>query len=134
VAAGTRAGSRRRSATLSGASRRPAAKQSCSVSETTLSAVRFVTRLLTVALVGASAACANAPSTSVTLLDRLGGEAMVDTIAARLVEGFASSPDGLRAFDRVKLPRVKRGLGEFLCVVADGPSDYAGDEMRICQT
>ena len=93
--------------------------------------VRFVTRLLTVALVGALAACASAPSTSVTLYDRLGGATMVDTIAARLVEGFASSPDGLRAFDRVKLPRVKRGLGEFLCVVADGPCDYAGDDMKV---
>jgi|LNFM01.1.fsa_nt_gb hemoglobin len=94
-------------------------------------AFRFVTSLLTVVLAGALTACASTPPATVTLYDRLGGAVTVQAIAARVIDGFATAPDGARAFDRVKLPRVKRGLGEFLCVLADGPCHYSGDDMKV---
>ena len=91
---------------------------------------RKLSLLLTVALCAALAGCANGRPAPASLYEQLGGAPMMSTIASRVIEGFASSPDGHRAFDRVKLPRVKRGLEAFLCVVAHGPCVYDGDDMQ----
>lgn len=56
---------------------------------------------------------------------------MLEQITTRLVQGFAHSADGRRAFDRVRLARVERQLAEFLCALADGPCTYDGDDMRL---
>lgn len=87
--------------------------------------------LVTVVAACALAACSTLSPTPRSLYERLGGRAMIDTIATQLVAGFARSADGHRAFDRVRLVRVQRQLGEFLCVVADGPCTYDGDDMRL---
>lgn len=87
--------------------------------------------LVTVIVGAALAACSTLSPTPPSLYERLGGQTMIDTIATQLVSGFAASADGHRAFDRVRLDRVQRQLGEFLCVVADGPCSYDGDDMRL---
>lgn len=87
--------------------------------------------VVTVVLVCTLAGCASLSGPPATLYARLGGKPMIDRIASGLVQAFAHSADGHRAFDRVRLSRVERQLGDFLCVVADGPCDYRGDEMRL---
>ncbi|MGD9601942.1 MAG: group 1 truncated hemoglobin [Gammaproteobacteria bacterium] len=58
---------------------------------------------------------------------RLGGQPVIDAVVSDLLDGFAVSPDGRRSFDRVRLPRVKRLIGEHLCVLTGGPCTYTGD-------
>lgn len=86
--------------------------------------------LLKVPMGTALAACASVRPAPASLYGQLGGAPMLEAISARLIDGFAISPDGSRAFDRVKLPRVKRGLEAFLCVLANGPCAYDGDDMQ----
>jgi len=62
-----------------------------------------------------------------SLYARLGGQPVIDAVVSDLLDGFAASPDGRRSFERVRLPRVKRLLGELLCVLTGGPCTYSGD-------
>lgn len=87
--------------------------------------------VVTVSITCALGGCSSLAPPPQTLYERLGGARGVDELATRLVNGFAHSPYGRRAFDRVRLPRVIRQLGSFLCVLADGPCVHTGDDMRV---
>lgn len=87
--------------------------------------------LIAVVLASALAACATPSAGPRSLYTRFGGESVVNAIAADTIDTFAQAPDGARAFQRVKLPRVKKHLAEFLCVLMNGPCSYGGDEMAV---
>jgi hemoglobin len=90
-------------------------------------------RYAMIAVIWASAlvACAAPGTTTSSLYDRFGGEALVKVVADDAIDAIAAAPDGQRAFDRVKLPRVKQHLAEFLCVLMNGPCTYRGDDMTV---
>lgn len=77
------------------------------------------------------AACGMQPLHQRTLFEQLGGEQGLRTVADSTIQNFAESDDGRRAFDRVKRKRVIARLYEFLCVTADGPCIYKGEDMAL---
>jgi len=64
-----------------------------------------------------------------SLYQQLGGETVLRAVASDTVDTIADSAEGQRSFAQVKRPRVKARLFEFLCVTADGPCEYKGDDM-----
>jgi len=87
--------------------------------------------LIAVILASALAACATPSAGPRSLYTRFGGEPVVNAIAADTLDAISQAPDGVRAFDRVKLPRAKKHLAEFLCVLMNGPCSYGGDDMVL---
>lgn len=78
---------------------------------------------------GFSATAATAVDDS--LYQRLGGQAVLKTVSARLIDVASSAPETGRSFAKVNLERVKDKLAEQLCAITGGPCTYTGDDMRL---
>lgn len=85
--------------------------------------------LLGALLLGLASFAAQAQSG--TLYERLGGDSGVKMIASDLIDATRADPRGGRTFqEKVDIPRVKRLLAEQICMLAQGPCQYGGDNMR----
>ena len=89
------------------------------------------TPLLAVVLGATLTACASFTAPPSTLYQRFGGEPVIRAVVADLIDEYAASPDGQRAFEHVKLARVKHHIEEQFCALTDGPCEYAGDDMHL---
>ena len=61
----------------------------------------------------------------------MGGEPVITAVVDDLIDRYSQSPDGLRAFESVKLDRLKQHIAEQFCALTDGPCTYGGDDMRL---
>lgn len=87
--------------------------------------------LLAVVLGATLTACASFTAPPATLYQRFGGEPVIRAVVADLIDDYAASPDGQRAFEHVKLAQLKKHIEEQFCALTDGPCKYAGDDMRV---
>ncbi len=76
---------------------------------------------------GAPAAPATA---SATLFERLGGEATLRPVVARVIERTAADPRSHHHFEGVRLPYLKDSIYKFICRVSGGDCDYDGETMQ----
>lgn len=66
-----------------------------------------------------------------SLYERLGGDSGVKVIASDLIDATRADPHSGRTLqEKVDIPRVKRLLAEQICMLAQGPCQYSGDNMR----
>jgi hemoglobin len=65
-----------------------------------------------------------------SLYARMGGKEVINAIADELIEHSATDPKLKRSFEKSNIPRVKKLLGEQLCVLTGGPCVYSGDAMK----
>lgn len=75
------------------------------------------------------AACAAAPTTPLTLYERLGGAKQVDAVVGRLIDRSAADPRTRRSFDGIKLKALKESLAQQICAVSGGGCRYEGETM-----
>ena len=87
--------------------------------------------LIAVALGTALTACATLTAAPSSLYERLGGEPVIRAVVADLIDEYAASPDGKRAFERVNLSKIKQHIEEQFCALTDGPCHYTGDTMHV---
>jgi hemoglobin len=94
-----------------------------------LRTLRLLALASIVAIANSASAAPDAPG-SPSLYDRIGGGAMLTSIARNLIDASAADPRTARSWDKVGLERVKSVLAEYLCSIAGGPCVYQGDTMK----
>lgn len=67
----------------------------------------------------------------IDLYTRLGGEQTLQIVVHKLVERVHTDTKTQRSFKDSNLARIESKLYEQLCVLAHGPCQYTGDEMKL---
>jgi hemoglobin len=65
-----------------------------------------------------------------TLFDRIGGEAVLRPVVARVVDRTAADPRSHHHFDGVRLSYLKDSIYKFICRLGGGGCDYDGETMQ----
>ncbi len=89
----------------------------------------FVTLCLAAPASWAGTPAAPSPA-SATLFERLGGEAKLRPVVARVIDRTAADPRSHHHFEGVRLPYLKDSIYKFLCRVSGGDCDYDGETMQ----
>lgn len=66
-----------------------------------------------------------------SLFNRLGGMPVLQRVSNQLIDLASTEAVTKRSFNRVNLDRVKEKLAEQFCVLAGGPCQYSGDDMKL---
>lgn len=74
---------------------------------------------------------AGAVSADDSLFNRLGGMPVLQKVSSQLIDLASTEAVTKRSFNRVNLDRVKEKLAEQFCVLAGGPCQYTGDDMKL---
>jgi len=105
---------------------------------TSIETYHMMTRALCNALAGlclalllAPATAGTAPTSSTsTLFQRIGGEAVLRPVVAQVVDRTAADPRSHHHFDGVRLPYLKDSIYKFICQLSGGGCDYDGETMQ----
>jgi hemoglobin len=68
--------------------------------------------------------------TADSLYARIGGQPVIDAIAADTIDQVAADPHLNQSFEGTNLKRIKRLLAEQICDLTGGPCHYSGDTMH----
>jgi hemoglobin len=86
--------------------------------------------VLLLALLGTIAAASAAES----LFHRIGGMAVITSVADETVGAASSDPRTKRTFEGINLTRLKLSVATHLCNVSGGPCKYEGEDMVVAHT
>lgn len=76
-------------------------------------------------------ACAHTTKESnISLYDQLGQYEGIDSIVLELIYVIAEDERVKERYRGVNMNRFKKGLSDYICVLASGPCQYAGDSMQ----